>query len=370
MAFIEGALSGLMLAGIASIAGWVHHNDQQHLRYTQWLYRRKEPATKKNSFVYKKRRFDRDVFIDGETTYIRSLKEDEKKAGYERLKKNSKLQRKYPGYYSALLAAYNRVFDGKKSIETGFLSISEQLLSYRKIYDPIDPSKDDFIICDQVFESCQDRLSIMSDDDYMQLYEGANGNFQIMALKIISMACDGVKNTVLQNAACIEHKIWAAEVAQRIDKIKSFYGNRLVDIVMNYSQDSDEEDAPSSEPQDDFLDDFEEVDISKEKEPLPIKKKEAYSRKNPLLILCIVLLAAVAIMLPIVTYYCGLGKGYSEGYSVGKDDWYNDGYNDGVYDGYKKGYNAGYDDGRAAVDLDVPYEAGYEAGYSDALNGY
>lgn len=137
----------------------------------------------------------------------------------------------------------------------------------------------------------------------------------------------------------------------------------------NQEDDSDEEDD-MQESQDDFWDDFEEVELSKEKEPLPVKKKETRSQKNPLLILRIVLLAAVVIMLPIVTYYCGLGKGYSEGYSVGKDDWYDDGYGDGSDDGYRKGYNAGYDDGRAAVDLDVPYEAGYEAGYSDALNGY
>lgn len=86
--FVEGALRGAMLAGIATFAGWICHNDDQNSRYTKWLYRRTEPATKENSFLYKKRCFDKEAFIDGEASYIESLKEDEQKAGYEKLRKN------------------------------------------------------------------------------------------------------------------------------------------------------------------------------------------------------------------------------------------------------------------------------------------
>ena len=370
MSFIEGALSGAMLFGIASLAGWISYNDKQHLRYTQWLYRRREPATHKNSFIYKKRRFDKDAFIEGEASHIKSLKEDEQKAGYEKLTKNSRLKKKYPEYYAALIAAYRQVLNEKESIEDGFLSISEQLINYRKMYDPREPSRDDFIIRDQVFESCQERLSVMSDSDYLQLYEKADGNFKMMALKIIDMTCDGVKTTVLGNAVCLEHKIWAAGVIQRIDKIKIFYANLLVDMVMSYSQDSDEASEPDSDLQDSFIDNFEEVDPSEEENPLPIKKPVKHRQETFLLsILLIMLLIIAAIMFPI-EYYTGTKKGYSEGYSFGKDDGYTDGYNDGVYDGYKKGYNAGYDDGRAAVDLEVPYDHGYEDGYNDAINGY
>lgn len=365
MSFVEGALRGAMLLGIASLVGWISHNGEQHLRYTQWLYRRKEPATENNSFVYRKRRFDRAAFIKGEATYINSLKEDEQKSGYEKLKKNSKLKKKYPGYYAALTAAYKQVFNERESIESGFLSISEQLTYYRKIYDPIEPSRDDFIIRDQIFESCQDRVSVMSDSDYTQLYEATDGNFKMMALKIIDITCNGVKTTVLGNAICLEHRIWAAGVVQRIDKIKAFYGNLLIDMVMSYPQNSDEEDTTDQDSPDSFLDDFEEVDLSEEEKSVLPQKKEKNSWHTLLLILGVILLAVSALMLR-VEYETGLKEGYSEGYAAGEHD----GYSTGSDDGYKKGYSIGYDDGRAAVDLNVAYESGYEDGYSDAINGY
>lgn len=113
-----------------------------------------------------------------------------------------------------------------------------------------------------------------------------------------------------------------------------------------------------------FLDDFDDMDLSEIDVSACTPKKGKRTEKTPLLVLCAALLAIVAIMLPIGTYYSGIEKGYSEGYDRGRDA----GYNSGTDAGYKKGYHSGYDDGRAAVDLDVAYEYGYNDGYVDGYS--
>lgn len=130
-------LKGFILCLIATFAGWLSYRDEQYLRYTRWLYRRKEPATKENSFVYKKRRFDKEAFINGESAYIRSLKEEDQTAGYEKLKRNKKLKSKYPEYYFSLMSAYKKVLSEKKSVENDFPHVSEQSME----------SRDDFMLC-------------------------------------------------------------------------------------------------------------------------------------------------------------------------------------------------------------------------------
>lgn len=369
-------LEGFILCLIATFAGWLSYRDKQYLRYTRWLYRRKEPATKENSFVYKKRRFDKEAFINGESTYIRSLKEEDQTAGYEKLKGNNKLKNKYPEYYSSIMSAYERVINEKKATKDGFLSVSEQIMEYRKIYNPRDPSKEDFLLCDRIFECCQDRLSVMSEDDFSKLRETADGNIKIMALKIIDATCDGVKATVLGNAVCEEHKIWAAGTAAGIDKIKIFYGNRLVDIVMDIALEAPTDQQDVEEPQDDdYPDGFEDVDLSEDeiKDTLARKKKN-HSSLVPLLVFFIVMLSIAAILLPIGTYAIGSESGYTKGYTTG--------HNDGEKKGKEEGYNEGYSDGQNDVDITEYYQDGYDDGYQqgysnaydvgwyDAIDGY
>lgn len=130
-------LKGFILCLIATFTGWLSYRDEQYLRYTRWLYRRKEPATKENSFVYKKRRFDKEAFIDGESAYIRSLKEEDQTAEYEKLKRNKKLKSKYPEYYFSLMIAYKKVLSEKESVEDDFPHVSEQIMG----------SRDDFMLC-------------------------------------------------------------------------------------------------------------------------------------------------------------------------------------------------------------------------------
>lgn len=102
-------LTGLMKAILASILGEMNYRDEQHLRYTRWLYRRDEPATEENSFIYKKRRFDVDSFIRGESNYYRTLNRKEVENIYRSARKSKQLKRRYPQYRRAVLEACEMV---------------------------------------------------------------------------------------------------------------------------------------------------------------------------------------------------------------------------------------------------------------------
>lgn len=266
--------------------------------------------------------------------------------------------------------------DSKASISDILRGVGKSLDNYKRVFILSHQNKYGGVSSSSVFDDCQNRLAKTPHDELLHFYSVSGGDFRVMALSMIDTSCDYADFLLYQDIKLRGQTNLAEDASQYIEDVRSFYKDQVAKIMCGFPVDDtddepDAENAEESDSQDDELpDSFEEVELSKKKDSHPVKKKETRLKKNPLLILCIVLLSAVVIMLPIVTYYCGLGKGYSEGYSVGKDDWYDDGYGDGSDDGYKKGYNSGYDDGRAAVDLEVPYDAGYEAGYSDALNGY